>query len=677
MSHDAHHAPVACRSELPREKSDIGFERPDRHFGILDWLTTVDHKRIGMMYGAIAMVCFLIGGVEALGIRLQLAKPDNALITARMYNQFFTMHGTTMIFLGVMPMAAAFFNFLTPLQVGARDVAFPRLNSLGLWTFVAGAIALNASWLFEFLHLAGAFDHFEWHKNLVYSDFAAANGWFSYAPLSGTFGNAAINGDIGSSFRFTGVGTDFWIVSVQILGVASLAGAFNFIVTILNMRAPGMTMMRLPVFTWMTLITSFLIIFAFPAITIGLVELMFDRSFGTNFFNPTQGGQPILWQHLFWVFGHPEVYILVLPAMGIVSEILPTFAKKPLFGYPVIVFSGAVIGFLGFAVWSHHMFTTGLGKVPTAAFSLLTMAIAVPTGVKIFNWLGTVWGGRLRFPVPMVFALGFVWMFMCGGFSGIMHSSATGDAQQQDTYFVIAHFHYVLLGGVLLGLMAGLYFYVPKVFGRMPDAKVGYLSAAMVIIGFNTAFGPMHYLGLAGMPRRTHTYHAGFGWEHWNLVATIGALILGFGVLLCFVQIAYTVVFGKKCGNDPWDARTLEWSLPSPVPAYNFAKTPIVRSRDCWFEHKHGDKKIGFLNDGGEAGTHMPSQSWMPFVASCGFLVIGLTIPMMAMGVPHMGWGPIVGLAIVFLGVALWALEGPGGYMLKTPETPFGTNDAE
>ena len=433
------------------------------------------------------------------------------------------------------------------------------------------------------------------------------------------------------------------------------------------MRAKGMTMMRLPVFTWMTLVTAVLIILAFPAITVALIELMFDRSFGANFFNPSAGGQPVLWQHLFWIFGHPEVYILVLPAMGIVSEVLPTFTGKSLFGYPIIVFSGAVIGFLGFAVWSHHMFTTGLGPVPTAAFSLLTMAIAVPTGVKIFNWLGTIWGGRIRFTPPMVLALGFIWMFMCGGFSGVMHSSAPADSQQQDSYFVIAHFHYVLVGGVLLGLLSGLYFWFPKIFGRMPNAPLGYLGSALVILGFNLAFGPMHYLGLAGQPRRTHTYHAGNGWETWNLVATYGAYMLGIGIVIIFGNLAWTAFRGKKCGNDPWDGRTLEWSLPSPVPEYNFAQAPVIATRDAYFEHKHGSKKIGAENDGGEAGVHMPSQSWMPLVASTGFLFAGFGMPMMAMGVPHAGWIVIAGLGVLFLGIWLWALEGPGGYMLKTP----------
>ena len=411
---------------LKPETSNLGLMRPDHSKSVLiDWLTTVDHKKIGIMYGAIALLFLLIGGIEALIIRAQLAVPENDLVSAQRYNQLFTMHGTTMIFLAIMPLNAAFFNFLVPLQIGARDVAFPRLNSFSLWTFVAGALVLNFSWLMQ------AFSELGWFTaagpTAGMDDFVPGMGWFGYAPLT--------------ERQFTGAGTDFWILGLQILGIASLGAAMNFVATILNMRAPGMKMMRMPVFTWMTLVVSLLIIFAFPAITIALGQLMFDRMFDTNFFQVAEGGQPILWQHLFWIFGHPEVYILVLPAMGIVSEVLPTFSKKPLFGYPIVVFSGAVIGFLGFAVWSHHMFTTGLGKVATAAFSLLTMAIAVPTGVKIFNWIGTLWGGRVRFDAPMIFSIGFIWMFMMGGFSGIMHSAAPADAQQQDSYFVIAHFH--------------------------------------------------------------------------------------------------------------------------------------------------------------------------------------------------------------------------------------------
>lgn len=633
--------------ELKPERSNLGLMRPDHSKSwFVDWLTTVDHKKIGIMYGAIALFFFVVGGIEALIIRAQLFVPENTLISAQTYNQMFTMHGTTMIFLAVMPLSSAFFNFLVPLQIGARDVAFPRLNTFSLWTFVAGAFILNVSWLFQVAEVFGWFSAAD-----GMTDMAPAGGWFGYAPLNAT--------------EFTGIGTDFWVIGLQILGVASLAASMNFIVTIINMRAPGMKMMRMPVFTWMTLITSFLIVFAFPAITIALAELMFDRNFGTNFFRVSEGGQPILWQHLFWVFGHPEVYILILPAMGIVSEILPAFSKKPLFGYAIVVFSGAVIGFLGFAVWSHHMFTTGLGKVATAAFSLLTMAIAVPTGVKIFNWIGTLWGGRVRFTAPMIFSLGFVWMFMMGGFSGIMHSSAPADAQQQDSYFVIAHFHYVLIGGAVLALIAGIYFWLPKIFGKMWTGNLSTWVALVIVVGLNVTFFPMHFLGLLGMPRRTHTYLSGFGWDTYNMVCTIGAFTLAFGVLLFLIDIYICLTKGKVAGKDPWDARTLEWETTSPPQVYNFARTPIIAARDAFWEHKYGaeNRKIDYEKDDGH-GIHMPSQSWMPLVASCGFVFLGLGLVLRQAGVAHMGYLAIFGLVVTGLGIALWALEGPGGYHL-------------
>ncbi len=635
---------------LKPERSNLGLMRPDHSKSVIvDWLTTVDHKKIGIMYGVLALFFFVIGGIEALIIRAQLFVPENTLISAQTYNQLFTMHGTTMIFLAVMPLSSAFFNFLVPLQIGARDVAFPRLNTFSLWTFVAGAFILNVSWLFQAANMLGWFTAKGPTAGLT--DMAPGAGWFGYAPLTST--------------QFSGIGTDFWVIGLQILGVASLAASMNFIVTIINMRAPGMKMMRMPVFTWMTLVTSFLIVFAFPAITIALAQLMFDRSFGTNFFRVAEGGQPILWQHLFWVFGHPEVYILILPAMGIVSEILPTFSKKPLFGYSIIVFSGAVIGFLGFAVWSHHMFTTGLGKVATAAFSLLTMAIAVPTGVKIFNWIGTLWGGRVRFTAPMIFSLAFVWMFMMGGFSGIMHSAAPADAQQQDSYFVIAHFHYVLIGGAVLALIAGIYFWLPKIIGKMWKGNLSTTVAIVIVVGLNVTFFPMHFLGLIGMPRRTHTYLSGFGWESYNMICTIGAFILAFGVLLFLIDIYRCFKNDELAGDDPWDARTLEWATTSPPQVYNFAKTPNIPARDALWEDKYGteNKNITFEPDDGH-GIHMPSQSWFPLIASCGFVALGMGLTMRQAGVAGMGYVAIFGLLVIGVGIALWALEGPGGYHL-------------
>jgi cytochrome c oxidase subunit 1 len=572
-------------------------------------------------------------------IRLQLAVPNNDVLSAQQYNTLFTMHGTTMIFLAVMPIGSAFFNYIMPLQIGARDVAFPRLNAFSLWTFVAGAIIINIGWFLP--------------------DGAPNAGWFGYAPLT-------------SRTFIPQHSVDFWVMGLQLLGVASIAAALNFIVTIINMRAPGMTMMRLPVFTWMTLITSFLIILSFPAITIALVELMMDRTFGTNFFEVSNGGMPILWQHLFWIFGHPEVYILILPAMGIISEILPTFSRKPLFGYPIVVFSGAAIGFLGFTVWSHHMFTTGMGTVATAAFALATMAIAVPTGVKIFNWIGTIWNGQLQMRTPMMFALGFIWMFMIGGFSGVMHAAAPADAQQQDSYFVVAHFHYVLIGGSLFALLAGVHYWFPLMFGRKVSEFWGKLSFWTIFVGFNVTFFPMHFLGMNGMPRRTFTYDGNMGWNSANFIATVGAFILGLGIAIYFAVMIYTFRKGEKVRRDPWDGRTLEWSLPTPPREYNYAVIPTVHARDAFWYEKHHREEIARENtehakaEDAHGGIHMPFQSIWPLVTSIGLLIGGFA----ASGLDsnpdpgiHLKLGlTIFGGLIMVFGVYMWALEGSDGY---------------
>lgn len=615
------------------EKRPWFFARPTAKTGLVSWLTTVDHKRIGLMYGISALFFFLVGGFEALLIRIQLAVPNNTFLQHQTYNELFTMHATTMIFLAVMPLSAAFFNYIMPLQIGARDVAFPRLNGFAFWVFLAGAIILNIGWFIK----AGTPDV----------------GWFGYAPLtSKAFSNQFA----------TDISTDLWVMGLQILGVSSVIGSLNFIVTIVNLRAPGMTMMRLPVFTWMTLITAFLIVLSFPAITIALVELMMDRNFSTSFFEASNGGLPVLWQHLFWVFGHPEVYILILPAMGIISEILPTFSRKPLFGYPIVVFSGACIGFLGFGVWSHHMFTTGMGTVATAAFSLMTMAIAVPTGVKIFNWIGTLWGGHLQIRTPMMFALGFIWMFMMGGFSGIMHSAAPADSQQQDSYFVVAHFHYVLIGGSVFALLAGIHYWFPLIFGRKVSEFWGKLSFWVIFVGFNTTFFPMHFLGLNGMPRRTAVYDGNMGWNTPNFIATVGAFILGIGIAIYFVTMIYTYFKGEKAGRDPWDGRTLEWGLPNPPPEYNFAVTPTIHARDAfWYEKRHRDEisqeKIPHAQtESAHGGIHLPSQSWFPLLTAVGMLVGSLFLA------NHHYVGAIVGGVLTFFGAYGWSHEGPGGY---------------
>src|SRR5574341_2137347 len=393
--------------------------------GVWSWITTTDHKRIGILYGVTAFAFFLIGGLEALFIRLQLARPENTLVSAETFNQLFTMHGTTMIFLAVMPLSAMFFNYIIPLQIGARDVAFPRLNAFSYWVFLLGGLFLNASFLF------GA---------------GPDGGWFGYVNLTGKQYSPGLN-------------IDFWVLGLQVLGIASLAAGFNFLVTIINMRAPGMRLMRLPVFTWMTLITQIIVVTAFPVITVALVFLMFDRFFGTTFYSVAAGGNLLLWQHLFWLFGHPEVYILILPAMGIVSEELPTFSRKPLFGYAVVVYSGIFIGFMGWGVWSHHMFSVGLGPMADSFFAITTMLIAIPTGVKIFNWIATMWGGQIQLTTAMLFALGFIALFTMGGLSGFMHASPPADLQQTDTYFVVAHLHYVLFGGSIMGIFAGIYYW--------------------------------------------------------------------------------------------------------------------------------------------------------------------------------------------------------------------------
>ena len=527
-----------------------------KEYGVLwSWLTTVDHKRIGILYGATAFTFFLIGGIEALIMRVQLARPDNTVVSAQTFNELFTMHGTTMVFLAIMPMSAAFFNYMIPLMIGARDVAFPRLNALSYWIFLLGGLFLNLSWLVGM---------------------APDGGWFGYANLSG------------AQFSPTH-SIDFWMLGLQILGISSMLAGFNFIVTIVNMRAPGMTLMRMPVFIWMSFVTQFLIVLAFPAITVALILLMFDRFFGTLFYVPSAGGDPLLWQHLFWIFGHPEVYILILPAMGIVSEVLPTFARKPLFGAPVVIYSGIMIGFFGFGVWSHHMFSVGMGPVADSAFSIATMLIAVPTGVKILNWISTLWGGSIRFTSALYFSLGFIAMFTMGGLSGVMHASPPVDLQQTDTYFVVAHFHYVLFGGSIFGLFSGAYYWWPKITGRLLDERLGKLHFWLMLIGFNVTFFPQHFLGLIGMPRRIYTYAPDLGWNFWNLVSTIGSFIIALSFVVFIANVIKTTRSGRVAGPDPWDARTSEWTIPSPPPVYNFARVPTIHERDDFWAEKHGD----------------------------------------------------------------------------------------
>jgi cytochrome c oxidase subunit 1 len=552
--------------------------------GLWSWITTVDHKRIGIMYGVTAFAFFLLGGIEALIIRLQLARPGQSVVSAETFNALFTMHGTTMVFLAIMPFSATFFNYMVPLMIGARDVAFPRLNALSYWLFLAGGLLLNASFLF------GA---------------PPDAGWFGYANLT--------------LRQFSpGHSIDFWVLSLQVLGASSVVAAVNFIVTILNMRPPGMTLMRMPLFVWMTLVTQFLIVLAFPPITIGLIFLMFDRFFGTHFYDVAAGGDLHLWQHLFWIFGHPEVYILILPAFGIVSEVLPTFARKPLFGAPIMIYSGILIGFFGFGVWSHHMFAAGMGPIADTAFSIGTMLIAIPTGVKIFNWLATLWGGSIRPSAALHWAAGLIATFTIGGLSGVMHASPPVDLQQTDTYFVVAHLHYVLIGGSLAGLFAGAYYWWPKMTGRLLDERGGKIHFWLHFVAFNLAFFPQHYLGALGMPRRIYTYPAEAGWTLWNFVSTVGAFGIGLGVLLFMANAWRSLRRGPVAPADPWDGRTLEWRTSSPPPVHDFDEIPPVYGRDSFWREKYGPRREVPPPAAGEHGIHLPAPSSWPIVTAAG-----------------------------------------------------------
>ncbi len=552
---------MATTTAPPQTKSRSLLSRPTALDGFKGYLATTDHKKIGIMYFWSVLVFFFFGGVASWVIRAQLAVAENTLVNEEIYNQAFTLHGLTMIFLVVMPLGAAFFNYLIPLQIGARDVAFPRLNAFSFWTFLFGGLFLYSSLFFQ----------------------AVPNGgWFGYAPLS---------------TQIPGNNMAFYAVGLQIVGIASLSAAVNFITTILNMRAPGMEFMRMPVFIWMSLITNFLLLFALPIIAAALFMLNGDVVFGTQFFQPATGGDPILWQHLFWLFGHPEVYIMILPAMGIVSEVMPTFSRKPLFGYTAMVFAGVAIGFIGFGVWAHHMFTSAVGPIGRVAFGMTTMFIAVPTGIKIFNWVFTMWGGKVRFTPAMLFSVGFVSMFTIGGLSGVTHAIVPHDAQQTDTYWVVAHFHYVLFGGALFGLVSGIYYWFPKVTGKLLDETLGKWHFWTWLIGFNLTFGPMHMSGLLGQPRRTAVLPAELGPDVvlYNRLSTAGVAVLTISALIFLSNLITSLRSGEASGDDPWDARTLEWMTPSPTPYVNFHEIPTVTARDEFWERKYAEAEDGVV----------------------------------------------------------------------------------
>ncbi len=511
---------------------------------ITSWLTTTDHKRIGILYIATALGFFAAGGILALMIRTQLATPNEKLFTLGAYNQLVTIHGTTMIFLVIVPILAGFGNYLLPLMIGARDMAFPRLNALSYWLYLLGGIVLYLS----FLAKGGA----------------AQAGWTNYAPLS--------------TLHSPGHGEDLWILSVHILTLSSLAGACNFVVTAHNMRAPGMTWMRLPLLVWALLIYGWMLILALPTLSAGLTMLLLDRHAGTHFFTAAHGGSAILYQDVFWFFGHPEVYIMILPAMGIISEVIPVFSRKPIFGYKAVAFSTVAIALFSFLVWGHHMFAVGLPVRLNSFFMVSSMVIAVPTGVKIFNWLATLWRGNISFDTPMLWAIGFIALFTIGGLSGIFLAAFPVDWQLTQTYFVVAHIHYVLFGGSMFGIFAGLYYWWPKMFGRVLDERLGKLHFWLVFVGFNLTFFPQHLLGLLGMPRRIYTYSQGGTWEVYNMISTIGSYVMLLGMLAFVANIVRTARSGRRAVNDPWLADTLEWYTTSPPPPWNFERIPYITS---------------------------------------------------------------------------------------------------
>jgi cytochrome c oxidase subunit I len=505
---------------------------------------------------------FLVGGGEALLMRTQLAHARATVLTPQAYNQIFTMHGTTMIFLFVMPVLVGFGNYIVPLMIGARDMAFPRLNAFGYWVLLFGGIFLQASFI------VGQ---------------PPDGGWFMYAPLNET----GVGCGLHAVQCTTGMNADFWALGTLMLGVSSIGGGLNFIVTILKLRAPGMSINRMPLFSWMTLVTSFLLIFALPSLTAASVLLILDRHVGTHFYQYAFGGDPLLWQHLFWSFGHPEVYILILPAFGIISEVLPVFARKPIFGYTFIAWSGVAIGFLSFTVWAHHMFAVGLPPIAQAFFATSTTLIAIPTAVKIFNWLATIFLGKISLKAPMIFALGFIGMFLIGGLNGAALAVVPFDYQVTDSYFVVSHIHYVLFGGSVFGIFAGVFYWFPKITGKFLSERWAQVQFWLFLIGMNLAFFPMHLMGLLGMPRRIYTFPANMGWNELNLMSTVGAFMIGLGVMVFLFNVIASLKNGQLAGSDPWDAFTLEWDTSSPPKKYNFLKLPIVRSRRPFYDKKY------------------------------------------------------------------------------------------
>lgn len=578
--------------------------------GLLAWVASVDHKQIGIMYLVTTLVFFLIGGLEALVMRIQLARPENDFISPELYNQLFTMHGTTMIFLVVMPLLIGFGTYLIPLMIGARDMIFPRLNALSLWLFIFGGLLLYFSFL------AGG---------------APDAGWFAYVPLS-------------ERDYSTGMGMDYWVLGLLAAGIGTVLSGINFVLTVLKLRAPGMTLTRLPLFVWMSFINGILILGALPILNAALILLFLQRWMNASAFDPAGGGDPLLWQHLFWAFGHPEVYIMILPAFGMISEIIPVFSRKPIFGYAFVAVSTVLIMFLSFLVWGHHMFSVGLGRSYEIAFAVGSMLIAVPTGVKIFNWLATLWGGSLRFSTAMLFATTFLIQFTIGGLSGVTFAVVPLDWQTTDTYYVVAHMHYVLFGGTFFAVMAGCYYWFPKMTGRLLSERLGKWHFWLTFVGFNMTFMVQHFLGLMGMPRRVYTYPDLPGWGLLNLISTVGAFILAGSVLVLIANVWVSLRRGRPAGDNPWDAWTLEWATTSPPPVRNFDRLPPVRSRRPLYDAAQDRIKESAWQP---VTTHVPSPTYWPATLALGIVCIlwGLTTTWLI---------SLVGLALVGLAAAGW-----------------------
>jgi len=527
---------------------------------IQELVFTVDHKKLGLMYIGSGLFFFVVAGCMAALIRAQLFFPSNDFLEPDVFNRFFTMHGTAMVFLVGMPIIFGFANYLIPLMIGARDMAFPRLNAFGFWVFLFSGILLYFSYL-------GA-------PGLYAAGSAPDVGWFAYSPLTAR------------AFS-RGTSTDYWTLSLLLGGIGSISTAINILVTVFCYRCKGMLLGRMPLFVWMFVVVAFLVVIALPPLSACQIMLLLDRYLGAKFFDTQAGGSAVLWQHFFWIFGHPEVYILILPGFAIASEVIPVFSRKPIFGYPVMVAASVMIAFISLGVWAHHMFTVGMTSLGNTFFAISTMLVAIPTGIKIFNWLGTMYGGKLRFDLPMMFCIGFLFQFLIAGLTGVMLAVAPFDWQLSDSYFVVAHFHYVLIGALLYAIFAGIYYWYPKAFGRMPSARLGHWHFWLFTVGFHLTFFPQHISGFLGMPRRIFTYEADRGWEIWNQISTVGVLFQIPGILFFVVNLLYSYFKGPKSGDDPWDAWTLEWATTSPPPEYNFAELPEVKSRRPLWDLKH------------------------------------------------------------------------------------------